>query len=371
MTPPLTPESAWNLVLWGALLVGVLLGAVAQATRFCTMGALADWFGYGGTARLMAWMLAVAVAATGTLVLVDTGWLDATQTNAWSPRLLWLSNLVGGLVFGVGMVLASGCPQRNLVKAGAGSLKAVVTLLVAALAAQMTLRGVFSELRVRLLDGAGITLAYPQDWGSVLSHWAGGSAGTLRWLVLALCLAAVLVLVFRNRHQMEPSHWWGAVAVGLLVPVAWVLTGHLGFVPEHPDTLEPTWVGTWSHRPEALSFAAPAAHTLDLLTLWTDRNTVLTWGVVVSLGTVAGSMVLALIRKEFRLESFNNASDMGNHLVGGVLMGFGGITAMGCSIGQGITGLSLQSVGACLAVGGMVAGAWLALRFQSWRLKVD
>lgn len=368
MTLPFSVEIAPQVVIWGGLSIGLLLGAVAQSTRFCTMGALADWFTYGGTARLLMWVLAVAVAATGSLLLIDVGWLDASKTNAWSTRLLWMSNLTGGLIFGLGMVLASGCPQRNLVKAGAGNLKAWVTLLVAAVAAQMTLRGVLSEVRVGVLDSFSIALNHPQDMGSTLALWAGGSP--MQWRLILLCAYLVLagVALYRQRNSMEVSNWLGGAAVGALVVGAWVLTGHLGYLPEHPDTLESTWMGTYSHRPEALTFAAPIAHSLDLLTLWSDRNNVATYGVLVCLGTILGSTALAVARKEFHLESFHDATDLGNHLVGGVLMGFGGVTAMGCSIGQGISGLSLQSLGAVLAVTGITVGTWLALRFQAWKL---
>jgi uncharacterized membrane protein YedE/YeeE len=358
-------------VVWGGLLIGLALGAVAQGTRFCTMGALADWFAYGGTARLMMWVLAVAVAATGTLALIELQLLDASQTIAWSKRFLWLSYIVGGTLFGFGMVLGSGCPQRNLVKAGSGSLKALVTLLVAGVVAQMTLRGVLSELRVGLLDSAGITLPFSQDLGSLLAALTGTAARAMRWLVLAALLLVAAKLLWKNRSSLEAPHWLGGMAVGLLVPAAWLLTGYMGYLPEHPETLEPGWLGTYSHRPEALTFAAPVAHSLDLLTLWSDRNNTASYGVMVCLGTLLGSAALALARKEFRWESFQNSRDMGNHLVGGVLMGFGGVTAMGCSIGQGVTGLSLQSAGACLAVGGIVLGTWLALRFQVWQFESD
>ena len=369
MTLPLSLEVASRSVIWGGLLLGLLLGAVAQRTRFCTMGALADWFSYGGTARLMMWVLAVAIAAGGALILIDSEWLDATRTNAWSTRLLWLSNIVGGLIFGFGMVLASGCPQRNLVKAGSGSLKAVVTLLFAAVTAQMTLRGVLSELRVRWIDSVANALSTPQDLGSLLAGLLGWSPANWRWLLLCAYLIATSVALYRSRHSMNFHHWSGGLAVGLLVTCAWALTGHIGYLPEHPETLEATWAGTYSHRPEALTFAAPLAHSLDLLTLWSDKNNVATYGVVVCLGTLLGSTVMSMFTKEFRWESFQNAIDMGNHVTGAIMMGFGGVTAMGCSIGQGITGLSLQSAGACLAVAGIVSGSWLALRFQSWRLE--
>lgn len=364
-----SPATATHFVIWGGLAIGAALGAVAQATRFCTMGALADWFGWGGRARAMMWLLAVAVAACGSMALVATGSVDATRTVAWSPRLLVLSALVGGALFGIGMVLASGCPQRSLVKAGAGNLKAWVTLLVAGLAAQMTLRGVLAEPRVRLLDPVGWQLPHPQDLGSLLSPWLGLPAAGLRWAVLALLLAVAARALWRARGEMERPHWIGGVAVGLLVPAAWWLTGDAGYLPEHPETLEPAWLGTYSHRPEALSFAAPLAHGLDLLTLWSDRNNTVSFGVMVALGVLLGSAASALWRREFQLESFRTSEDMGNHLAGGALMGFGGVTAMGCSIGQGISGVSMLSAGAGLALAGIVGGAWAALRLQQWRIE--
>jgi uncharacterized membrane protein YedE/YeeE len=368
MSLPLSPADATQAVIWGGLSIGLLLGAVAQATRFCTMGALADWFSYGGTARLMMWVLAVVTAASGTMALIGMDWFAPARTVAWSDRFLWLSYGVGGTLFGIGMVLASGCPQRNLVKAGAGSLKAWVTLLVAAVTAQMTLRGVLAEPRVRVLEAAGIQLQHPQDLGSMLSPYTGAAPSTVRWAALLLLLAVALVLAWRSRRVMDRSHWMGGVGVGLLVPAAWALTGLVGFLPEHPDTLEASWMGTYSHRPEALTFTAPLAHGLDLLTLWSDRNNTASFGVMVTLGVLLGSMATAVVRKEFHVESFHDAEDMGNHLAGAVLMGFGGVTAMGCSIGQGISGLSLLSAGSCIAVAGMVAGTWLGLRFQTWRI---
>ncbi len=369
MTLPLSPAAATQAVQWGGLLIGLLLGAVAQATRFCTMGAVADWFAYRGRARLMMWVLAVAVAATGSLGLIAAGWLDPTRTLPWSDRLLWLSYLVGGGIFGWGMVLASGCPQRNLVRAGAGSLKAWVTLVVAAVFAQMTLRGVLAVARVRWLDPVAAQLATPQDIGSLLAAASGVGAGPLRWVVLAGLLAVTAGLLWRARDGMDAGHWIGGVGVGLLVTAGWAVTGHLGFIAEHPETLEPAWMGTYTHRPESLTFAASIAHSLDLLTLWSDGNATATFGVLVSLGVVLGSAVSAWRRREFHLESFGDAADLARHLTGGAMMGFGGVTAMGCSIGQGVTGLSMLSAGSCLAVAGIVTGALAALQAQARRLE--
>ncbi|MFM2068171.1 MAG: hypothetical protein RLZZ584_3080 [Pseudomonadota bacterium] len=369
MALPLSPAAANQVVLWGGLAIGLALGAVAQASRFCTMGALADRFSYGGNARLMMWLLAVVVAACGTHALIQAGWLDATRTLGWSSRLPWLSCLVGGALFGYGMVLASGCPQRNLVRAGGGNLKSWVTLLVVGLTAQMTLRGVLAVPRVSLLDAQGIDLGHAQDLGSMLAPLAGLPGATLRGLILAGLVLVAGWLLWRTRAEMSTGQRAGAVGVGLLVPAAWLTTGWLGYLPEHPETLEATWMGTASHRPEALTFAGPTAQTLDLLTLWSDKNNTISFGVLLALGVVLGSAASALLRGEFRIESFAGADDLRKHLGGAALMGFGGVTALGCSIGQGITGLSLLSAGAVLAVAGIVAGTWAALKVQMWQLE--
>jgi uncharacterized membrane protein YedE/YeeE len=359
-----SPQTLTQLVLWGALLIGLVLGGVGQASRFCVRGAVADWFLFGGKARWATWLLAVAVAALGSQWLVSQQVFDAGRTLPWTPRFVWASYIVGGLLFGYGMVLAGGCPQRSLVKTGAGNLRCIVTLLVAAITAQMTLRGILAEPRTQGLDRWGGTLAGPQDAGSVLSGLVGAPADALRWAVVAALMIAAAVVLWRQRRSMERMHWVGGIVVGLLVPAAWWLTGHLGHLAEHPETLEPAWLGTQSRRPEALSFTAPLAHGLDLLTFWTDRNTTATFGVLVVAGVLLGSFVSAMLRREFRLEAFKTPREFGEHLAGGVLMGFGGVTALGCSVGQGVTGLAMLSLGALLATASMVGGALLALRRQ-------
>lgn len=356
-------------VVWGGLLIGIALGAITQATRFCTMGAIADWVSFGGAGRLLMWGLALAVAAFGSLALIGLGWLDGERTLPWSARFLWLSYLAGGTVFGCGMVLASGCPQRNLVRLGGGNLKALVTLLVAAVASEMTLRGIIAVGRVAWLDRWGVDLGHAQDLGSFVGGWTGASPAPLRWALLALAAALLALALWRRRAELDAPHWIGGIGIGLLVPTAWFVTGHLGYLAEDPRTLEAAWLGTYSHRPEALSFAAPLAYSLDLLTLWSDRENRVTFGVTVVLGVVLGSAAAALWRREFRVESFRDAADVGRHLVGGVLMGAGGVTAMGCSIGQGLSGVAMLSAGSCLALAGIAGGAWAMLRWEQRRIE--
>ena len=364
--PSTSAQSATLLVLWGGLLIGALLGAAGQASRFCVRGAVADWFLFNSQARWATWLLAIAVAAVGSQWLVATQAFDASRSLPWTPRFAWASYLVGGLVFGYGMVLAAGCPQRSLVKTGSGNVRSILTLLMVAVSAQMTLRGVLAAPRTQWLDRWVLDLPGPQDAGSVLAPLLGGApAGVIRWGLVALIVVAAALVAWRQRAHMPMNHWVGGVLVGLLVPLAWWLTGHLGYLAEHPETLEPAWLGTQSKRPEGLSFTAPLAHAMDLLTLWTDRNTTASFGVLVALGVVAGSALSALLRREFKWETFQSPRELMEYLVGGLMMGFGGVTALGCSIGQGVTGLGMLSLGALLATASMVAGALLALRRQA------
>jgi uncharacterized membrane protein YedE/YeeE len=304
-------------------------------------------------------------------LLIAMGALDATRTLAWTPRLMWVSALVGGLLFGYGMVLAAGCPQRSLVKAGAGSMRSAVTVVVVAITALMTLRGLFAPVRVGLFDAFAIPLATPQDFGALLASATGMAAGAIRWVAAVLALAAAALLAWRVRAKVDRGTWVGGVVVGLLLTAALYFTGRVGFLAEHPETLEAAWLGTQSKRPEGLTFSAPLAHGLDLLTLWTDKGTVVSFGVLVALGVLVGSFVSAKVRGEFRLELFASPREFGAHVLGGVLMGFGGVTALGCSIGNGVTGLALLSAGALLATLGIVAGAWVALLQQVKRKEID
>lgn len=365
--PDLSPEALTHVVVWGGFALGLALGGVAQSTRFCVRGAIADWIVFRGPARLLSWLLAIAVGAIGVQALVSAGAFDASQTLGWSSRLVWASSLVGGLVFGYGMVLAEGCPHTCLVKAGAGNLRAAITLVVIAIASSMTLRGAFAGLRVNLMDALAVTLPGSQDLGALASRASGVGAGVARWMLVAATTFGVAAYGWRHRRALDAAHWAGGIGVGLLVAAAFYVTGAIGFVPEHPETLEPAWLGTHSHRPEGLSFAAPLGHALDLLTLWSDRNTVATFGVTIALGVLAGSFIAARLRGEFRVEGFRTVAELRSNALGGVLMGFGGVTALGCSIGNGVTGLALLSSGSLLATAGIVAGAWLALARQLHR----
>jgi uncharacterized membrane protein YedE/YeeE len=170
---------------------------------------------------------------------------------------------------------------------------------------------------------------------------------------------------FRRTREMVVA----GVVIGLVVVAGWYLSGHIGHLAEDPATLEEKFVATNSGRMESFSFVAPVAYTLELLVSWTDASRALTFGIAAVLGMIVGSAAMALATKSFRWEGFASTEDLVNHVVGGVLMGFGGVTALGCTIGQGLSGLSTLAVGSFLAFFGIVGGCVAALRYQMWRLE--
>ena len=360
-------------VLWLSFALSCGLGAVMQRTHFCTLGAVADWVNMGDLTRMRMWLFAIAVAIIGTGLLTANGVIDSTRSLYTGPKLLWLSNLTGGLCFGVGMVLASGCGSKTLVRIGGGSLKSLVVLLVMGITAYMTLRGVLSIGRTQWLDPVMIDLGSGQD----LPRWLmqrvpqGGSIDLSRMQGgLSLCIGLALILFcLLDRHFRRAEPLMGGLGVGLCVVAGWFISGHLGYLAENPLTLEESFIGTNSGRMESFSFVAPAAYTLELLMLWSDSTRVMTIGITSVIGMIIGSAIVSLANGGFRWEAFRGVDDMTSHLIGGALMGFGGVTAVGCTVGQGLSGLSTLALGSMLAFGAVVAGGWLGIQWQMWRLE--
>ena len=358
-------------VVWLVFGLGLLFGATAQRTHFCTMGAIADIVYMGNWTRMRQWLLAMAVAIIGTSMLAACGIIDPAKSLYTAMRLNWLSHLVGGACFGIGMVLASGCGNKTLVRIGAGNLKSMIVFIVVGLSAFMTLKGILAIPRTTLLDNHFITLATRQDLPSIAA--ATGAALPSMQLLIGGGVAVLLLLFvlagreFRARESIMVNLWAG-VGVGAIIVAAWFVSGSIGHVAEDPNTLQEAFVTTSSGRMESFSFVAPFAYTLDLLMMWTDVSKAVGFGIAASLGVVAGSFLMAIATGAFRWEGFGNVEDVGNHLGGAVLMGFGGITALGCTIGQGLSGISVLSLGSLLTVAGIVAGALVATRYQSWRI---
>jgi hypothetical protein len=356
------------VVLTAAFLLAFAFGAIVQRTNFCTMGGVADIVSFGDWTRMRQWLLAIAVAIFGTTLLDVSGLIDVKDSFYTAPRFTPVAYAVGGALFGFGMVLTGGCGSKSLVRAGGGSLKSLVALLVLAVVAYMTLRGALSLVRVEMLERPGVTLATRQDLASLLSKTADARATWQLGLGLAIP-AALVAFVLRDRSFRTFDNLLAGIGIGAIIVAVWFVSGHLGHVAEHPQTLEEAFLRTNSRQMESLSFVAPVAWALDYLLFTSDASKELTIGIVAVAGMLCGSAAYALAVGRFRWESFRDAEDMGNYLVGAALMGFGGVTALGCTIGQGLSGVSTLAVGSFLALAAIVAGAVLGVRYQAWRVE--
>ena len=326
-------------VLWASFVLALVFGAIAQRTHFCTMGAVADIVNIGDWTRMRMWLHR---DGRGDARLQCDGRASAGSKRGTAlyggPRVIWLSALVGGAMFGFGMVFGSGCGSKTLVRVGGGNLKSLVVFGVIGLTAFATLKGITAVARVATVDTVALTLGTGQDLPSIASAAFGiGKAPLAAVLGLAIggALIAWSVSVPDGRG---PNALFGGIGIGAVIVGVWWVTGRLGHLAEDPNTLQEAFVRTPSGRMEALSFVAPVAYTLDWLMFFSDRSKVLTTGIVSVVGVVMGSAAVALARRTFRWEGFRDAGDTGRHLAGATLMGVGGVTALGCTIGQGDLG---------------------------------
>ena len=355
-------------VLGCAFLLSALFGAFAQRAHFCSMGAIADIVTMGDWTRMRMWVLAIAVAVIGFNAMVGMGWVEAAKSIYAGPQFLWASALVGGLMFGFGMVLASGCGSKGLVRIGGGNLKSLVVLIVLGVSAFATLKGITAVVRVSTVDRWFIQFPRGQDLPTLIAA-ATGFATRKVAPVFGLAVGTVLLAwVLRKPEGRSAQVWLGGAGIGATIVALWWTSGWLGYVAEDASTLQENFVGTNSHRMEALSMVAPVGYALDWLLFFSDKSKVLTMGIVGVGGVVVGSAAVALGSGSFRWEGFANTEDTANHLVGAVLMGIGGVTALGCTVGQGLSGVSTLSLGSLLALAAIVGGGVAALRYQEWRL---
>ncbi len=356
-------------VLVAAFVVGAAFGAVAQRTHFCTMGAVSDILSMGDWSRMRMWVLAIGIAVIGFNSMVALGWVQAADSIYGGPRVIWLSNLLGGALFGFGMVLASGCGSKTLVRIGGGSLKSATVFAVLGLSAYATMRGVVAVGRVGTVDAVAWSLPMNQDLPSMLAHVTGWSVERTAALAAVLVGGGAVAWVLSRPEGRSAEVWIGGTSIGLLVVAAWWLSGVWGQVDEHPVTLERIFVATSTRNMESLTFVAPIAYVLDWLILFSDSSRRVSMAVMSVLGVIAGSWLQALATRSFRWEGFAGTEDTAKHLVGATLMGVGGVTALGCTVGQGLSGISTLSVGSALALAGILGGAVAGVRYQAWRLE--
>jgi len=354
-------------VLAIALLLGGVVGATASKTNFCTMGAVSDWVNMGDTGRLRAWMLAMAVAMLGVTVLEASGRL-ALGMETFPPyrttNFAWLRHLLGGLMFGVGMTLASGCGNKTLVRIGGGNLKSLAVLVIAAGCTYAMLWTDFYNTMFNSWISATTV-----DLGSrgLRSQALGDLIGGGNTLVGGLLGVGMLGFVFSSKEfRGNADHVLGGLVIGFAVVVGWWVTGGaLGQAwKEFADfaVVRPLRVET-----QSLTFISPMGD-LARAAMSPANVSLINFGIMAMVGVMLGAFVYAAFTRGFRLEWFASVNDAANHAAGAVLMGVGGVLAMGCTVGQGITGISTLALGAFISLFSIIAGAAATMKYLYWRM---
>ncbi len=385
-------SSAQSTVMWAIFAVAFILGAVANKTNFCTMGAVSDWVNMGDRSRFRAWLLAICVAVIGVMVLESTGItsVDSTLPPYRGSNFAWLEYILGGIIFGVGMTYGSGCGNKTLVRIGGGNLKSILVFVVIAVIAYFMLnpfpgtdKTLYSELFYGWTSKTSVSLSTPQDLGSLLAGNLGGEVARLRMIAGLVLAVGLAIFIFKSADfRSSFDNILGGLTVGLAVLAAWYITGALAAISADGEVL--SWTDyasaeSWDMleddpdaRPkdvgvQSFTFINPIGQTLRLA-LNNFDNVFITFGVMAVIGVIAGSFIWALISRSFRIEWFVDFRDFFNHFIGGILMGIGGVLGLGCTIGQGITGISTLALGSFLAFGGIVFGSAMTMKIQYYKL---
>ncbi|MGD9924750.1 MAG: YeeE/YedE family protein [Pseudorhodoplanes sp.] len=325
--------------------LGAAFGFVARRGRFCTLGAIEDSVYANDTRRLRTWLLAIGVAIVGVHLLEGFGELDLTKSIYTGSRLELGALIVGGLIFGFGMALNGTCGMGTLRQIGGGDLRAVITFLVIGVTAMMTMRGLTGVARIAVTDPLGVNLGASATQRLPLLAGLSGQGATVAAVVIGLAIAA---FAFAHRgFRATPRFAITGVLIGLIVVGGWWATGIVGY-----DSFD-------TRRIESFTFVGPLGETLLYGMLSTALSVDFPIGAVI--GFVAGAYMAAVTDGTFRWQIPASAAEFKRRLAGAFMMGFGGITALGCTIGQGVTGVSTLSVGSMIAIVSIVAGGRLGL----------
>lgn len=324
--------------LIGGLVLGLAFGVFAQRSRYCTRSAVLSAMGEGDLKPLATWAAGFAAAILAVQLLLGAGLIDVAETRFFSTAQSLSGAISGGLLFGVGMVLARGCVSRLLVLSASGNLRGVFSVAVIAVTGLATYNGVLVPLR----DGIGGLWNTAAIGGNdLLAH-----TGLERWAGIALgAVLGAVALGFAVRARLSVWRLLGGILIGLTIAAGWYFTWQLS-----TQVFEPI-------QAESLSFIRPLATTGELALEGGFAG--LDQGVLI--GAILGAFAAALLSGEFRIATFSEPGvpSIWRYAAGSVLMGFGGILAVGCTIGAGLTGGSVLAVSSLFGLGSMIAGAAL------------
>lgn len=341
-------ESAPVYIGWGGLIIGIIFGFIVYRTNFCTMGSISDILSFGDYNRFRAWLLAAAVAIIGVAILEGREIADMNMTMYQATTLSWGAHIVGGLLFGFGMVFSGGCVSRNLVRAGGGDLRSIVVLLITGIFGYMTIGGLLGPLRVSLFTPPSSDLTVigmdDQRIGSLISSLTGMGWGTANLVAIVVVAGAILVYCFMDKgFRSSGRNVTAGIGIGLCVVAGWFLTA--------------ITYDEFANNPQliSLSYVRPAGDTLDYVMRYTALGAP-GFGIVTLAGALIGGFLGALSMGRLRLTTFADQSDSIRNMFGAALMGVGGVLALGCTVGQAMTGFSTLAIGSLITFVFIVLG---------------
>ena len=385
--------AAQSFFLWSTFIIAVVLGAVVQKTNFCTMGAVSDLVNMGDAGRLRAWILAATVALIGVVILESLGLVNLSSTLPpyRGSEFQWGRYILGGVLFGIGMTFASGCGNKTLIRIGGGNIKSIFVFAAIAVIAYYMVDP-FKELPstwyqsyfAPWLGVASVSLSTPQDLGSIVGNWFGVPAMTMRIVLGAIIAAIALRYIFRSEDfRKSGNNIFAGVTIGLVILLAWYFTSNVAVATDYGPESLPKFYGEWDMlmdsaagkpqngstnlQAQSFTFISPMGQMFGYIGS-SFSSAFVTFGVMAVLGVIVGSFIWTLITRSFRVEWFNSFKDFYMHMIGGVLMGFGGVLGLGCTIGQGITGVSTLALGSFLVFISIVFGSAMTMKIQYYQM---
>ena len=339
----------------GGFLIGFVFGFVVNWTNFCTMGSISDIVSFGDWRRLRAWLLASGTALAGAQLLHAAGVVDLNLSMYLGATLNWPSHVIGGLMFGFGMVFAGGCASRNIARIGGGDLRSVFVLIFVGLFAYMTIGGIIAPVRSDFAQATALDLSLfnmdNQGTGTILARLLSADPVLMTRIIAAALAGGIFIFCFSSKDfRSSPPHVTAGLVIGLAVIAGWALTG-LAY-----DEMADNPV-----RPISLSYVRPAGDTMEYLTRFTALGAP-GFGVVTVFGAVFGSFVAAILQGNFQITTFAGTGDTLRNMFGAALMGIGGVMALGCTIGQAITGFSTLAFGSMISFAFIVIGGVIGMK---------
>ena len=385
--------AAQSFFLWSTFIIAIILGLVVSKTNFCTMGAVSDLVNIGDSGRLRAWILAATVALIGVVILEALGMVNVSSTLPpyRGSEFQWGRYILGGILFGIGMTFASGCGNKTLIRIGGGNIKSIFVFAIIAFVAYYMVDP-YKELSATSyqlyfapwLSQASISLDTPQDLGSIVGNWFGVPAMTMRIVLGSLVAIIALRYIFRDAEfRKSGDNIFAGVAIGLIVLLAWYFTSNVAVNSEDGAVSLTEFYGEWDMmmdseagkpkngstnlQSQSFTFISPIGQVYGYVSS-SFSSAFLTFGVVSVLGVILGSFIWALITRSFRVEWFNSLKDFYMHIIGAILMGYGGVLGLGCTIGQSITGVSTLALGSFLVFISIVFGSALTMKIQYYQM---